>query len=117
MPVPDPAAGTKVAGCSNLDLSAEDAQLLALADNKLGEIAEWNDEMLGRILEELKAANADLNASEPILYGWKPSASHHAVADRTQTTVWHERRRRRQASLHHHLNRIAVAVQLFAGSL
>jgi DNA modification methylase len=25
---------------------------------------------------------------EPILYGWKPGASHHAVADRTQTTVW-----------------------------
>ena len=46
-----------------LDLSAEDAQLLALADNKLGEIAEWDDGMLGRILEELKAANADLGAT------------------------------------------------------
>ncbi len=33
-----------------LDLSAEDAQLLALADNKLGEIAEWDEGMLGRIL-------------------------------------------------------------------
>jgi DNA modification methylase len=25
---------------------------------------------------------------EPILYGWKPGASHHPVADRTQDTVW-----------------------------
>jgi DNA modification methylase len=25
---------------------------------------------------------------EPILYGWKPGASHHPVADRTQTTIW-----------------------------
>jgi DNA modification methylase len=46
-----------------LDLSAEDAQLLALADNTLGEIAEWDEGMLARILEELKAANADLSAS------------------------------------------------------
>lgn len=43
-----------------LDLSPEDAQLLALADNKLGEIAEWDDGMLGRILEELKGAGANL---------------------------------------------------------
>jgi DNA modification methylase len=46
-----------------LDLSSEDAQLLALADNKLGEIAEWDEGMLGRILEELKAGNADLTAT------------------------------------------------------
>lgn len=25
---------------------------------------------------------------EPILYGWKEGAGHHALADRTQTTVW-----------------------------
>ncbi len=46
-----------------LDLSAEDAQLLALADNKLGEIAEWDEGMLGRILAELKAVNADVSAT------------------------------------------------------
>jgi DNA modification methylase len=46
-----------------LDLSAEDAQLLALADNKLGEIAEWDEGMLARILEELKAANANLSTT------------------------------------------------------
>lgn len=25
---------------------------------------------------------------EPIFYGWKPGAAHHAVADRTQTSIW-----------------------------
>jgi DNA modification methylase len=46
-----------------LDLSEQDAQLLALADNKLGEIAEWDDGMLARILAELKSADADLSAT------------------------------------------------------
>jgi site-specific DNA-methyltransferase (adenine-specific) len=46
-----------------LDLSAEDAQVLALADNRLGEIAEWDEGMLGRVLEELKAGGADLSAT------------------------------------------------------
>jgi DNA modification methylase len=46
-----------------LDLDPADAQLLALADNKLGEIAEWDDEMLGRVLAELKAEGAELAAS------------------------------------------------------
>ena len=32
-----------------LDLSEADAQLLALADNRLGEIAEWDDEALARV--------------------------------------------------------------------
>ena len=26
--------------------------------------------------------------SEPILYGWKPGAAHHAVTDRTQDNIW-----------------------------
>jgi DNA modification methylase len=46
-----------------LDLSEHDAQLLALADNKLGELAEWDDGMLARILSELKGADADLAAT------------------------------------------------------
>lgn len=46
-----------------LDLGPADAQLLALADNKLSEIAEWDEDMLARVLEELKAGNADLSAS------------------------------------------------------
>jgi len=46
-----------------LDLDPADSQLLALADNRLGEIAEWDEGMLARVLEELKAGNADLGAS------------------------------------------------------
>jgi len=46
-----------------LDLDPADAKLLALADNRLGEIAEWDDEALARVLADLKACNADLSAS------------------------------------------------------
>lgn len=46
-----------------LNLDAEAAQLLALADNKLGEIAEWDETMLARVLEELKLGGADLSLS------------------------------------------------------
>ena len=46
-----------------LDLDPADAQLLALADNKLGEIAEWDETQLARILEELRAQDVDLAAS------------------------------------------------------
>lgn len=59
-----------------LDLSPEDAQLLALADNKLGEIAEWDEGMLGRILAELKASNADLAAT-----GFDPGEIDRLLAD------------------------------------
>ena len=38
-----------------LDISEADAQLLALADNKLGEIAEWDDDRLAQVLADLKA--------------------------------------------------------------
>ena len=46
-----------------LDLDLADAKLLALADNKLGEIAEWDEEMLARVLADLKAEGAELTAS------------------------------------------------------
>ena len=46
-----------------LDISEADAQLLALADNKLGEIAEWNDDILARVLADLKAQNVPLEPS------------------------------------------------------
>ena len=46
-----------------LDLSEADAQLLALADNKIGEIAEWDDEVLARVLADLKAEGAEVTAS------------------------------------------------------
>jgi DNA modification methylase len=46
-----------------LDLDPADAELLALADNKLSELAEWDDEALARVLADLKGAGADVLAS------------------------------------------------------
>lgn len=37
-----------------LDLDPVEAQLLALADNKIGELADWNDDMLQNILLDLR---------------------------------------------------------------
>jgi DNA modification methylase len=52
--------GLQVVPVRLLDLDPADAQLLALADNRLGEIAEWDAAMLGKLLEDLKAQGADL---------------------------------------------------------
>jgi hypothetical protein len=46
-----------------LDLIQEDAQLLALADNRLGEIAEWNEDGLARVLADIKAADVNLSVT------------------------------------------------------
>jgi len=45
-----------------LDLDPADAHLLALADNKTSEIAQWDEDALGRILAELRANEVDLLA-------------------------------------------------------
>lgn len=45
-----------------LDLSEIEAEALALADNKLGEIAGWENEALRAILNGLKLEDADLLA-------------------------------------------------------
>jgi ParB-like chromosome segregation protein Spo0J len=45
-----------------LDLDPADAHLLALADNKTGELAEWDDKLLGAILADMKAQEIDLTA-------------------------------------------------------
>src|SRR5437762_3610065 len=46
-----------------LDLDPADARLLALADNRLGEVAEWDEEALARVLADLRAEGADLTAT------------------------------------------------------
>ena len=46
-----------------LDLDPVDAKLLALADNKLAELAEWDEASLGRLLQELRAQGAEVTAS------------------------------------------------------
>ena len=46
-----------------LDISKKEAEALALADNKLGEIAIWDDNMLASVLNELENIN-DLGWTE-----------------------------------------------------
>ena len=43
-----------------LDLDPADAHALALADNRMGEIATWDDAALADVLRELQAADVDL---------------------------------------------------------
>ncbi len=43
-----------------LDLSEKEAHVLALADNKLGEIASWDDDALAKVLSELQADDVEL---------------------------------------------------------
>ena len=43
-----------------MDLDESEAHVLALADNKLGEIAEWDDGSLGRILSDLDSDSVEL---------------------------------------------------------
>jgi len=44
-----------------LDLDAEQSHMLALADNRLGENAEWDDELLTAVVADLKAQGAELD--------------------------------------------------------
>lgn len=46
-----------------LDLDADQAHMLALADNRLGENAEWDDELLTAVLADLKQKGEDLDLS------------------------------------------------------
>ena len=46
-----------------LDIDPDDANLYMIADNKLTEIAEWDDEMLGHLFSELKDLGKDLSLS------------------------------------------------------
>jgi hypothetical protein len=52
-----------------MDLDPAQAAALALADNKLGEIAEWDDEGLRAVLAELEAEDFDLDG-----LGWDEEA-------------------------------------------
>ena len=45
-----------------LELSEEEADALALADNRLGEIAAWDDGLLAEILDDLKNNNVEIEA-------------------------------------------------------
>jgi DNA modification methylase len=43
-----------------LDLDPAEAHLMALADNRVGEIADWNDDLLADVLLEMETKGADL---------------------------------------------------------
>lgn len=45
-----------------IELSEEQADALALADNRLGEIASWDDGLLSEILEDLKSNEFELDS-------------------------------------------------------
>lgn len=49
-----------------LDMSERDAHLLALADNKLGEIADWDTDAIGQLL-------SDVSFSDAFTAGWSGS--------------------------------------------
>lgn len=51
-----------------MNLDPADAKMLALADNKLGEIASWDSTSLAQILTDLKSENKDLSG-----LGWDNS--------------------------------------------
>jgi ParB-like chromosome segregation protein Spo0J len=44
-----------------MDLDPADAKLLALADNRAAELADWDDEGLAAILRDLEAEEVDLS--------------------------------------------------------
>jgi hypothetical protein len=44
-----------------LDIDPADAKMLALADNKIGEIAEWSDDLLQSVLEDLEGSGDDIS--------------------------------------------------------
>lgn len=58
-----------------MDLSEREASALALADNKLGELAEWDDDALAKLLRDLAADHVDLSG-----LGWSTSALDDLVA-------------------------------------
>jgi len=56
--------GLKTVPVRFLDLDPTDAHLLALADNKLGEIAEWDEAILAGVLKEMKSQLPDTGFTE-----------------------------------------------------
>lgn len=55
------APGPGMVPCRVLDLTEEQAHRLALADNRTGELADWDDDTLGKLLAEWKDAEIPLD--------------------------------------------------------
>lgn len=70
-----------------LDLTEAQARKLALADNKLGEISSWDDEMLRQVLQELDTEGEDLS-----VLGWSGADLDKLFADEVdgEIKVWED---------------------------
>jgi len=55
--------GLEVVPVRYLDLDEEKAHLLAIADNKLGEVAVWDEAVLGAVVADLKQKGEDIEAT------------------------------------------------------
>lgn len=55
--------GLQVVPVRWVDLSPDEAHALALADNRTGEVATWDDDKLAQVVRELRDADADLLAA------------------------------------------------------
>ena len=44
-----------------IDVTEKQARLMALADNKLGELAKWDDSKLGKVFRDLEAENTEID--------------------------------------------------------
>ena len=59
-----------------MDLDPADSRLLALADNRIGEIADWDDEKLSGILETLREEGSDITG-----LGWSDDELNDLLGD------------------------------------
>ena len=59
-----------------MDLDPADSRLLALADNRIGEIADWDDEKLSEILETLREEGSDITG-----LGWSDDELNDLLGD------------------------------------
>jgi ParB/RepB/Spo0J family partition protein len=61
-----------------LDLDPADAKMLALADNKVGEISSWNDELLQDIFQDFQENEIDISD-----LGWSDNEIQHILTGPT----------------------------------
>jgi len=66
-----------------LDLSAEEARALALADNRLGELASWDGDKLAHVLGDLQTVGESIDD-----LGWSDTEVNALLDDITITDVW-----------------------------
>jgi ParB-like chromosome segregation protein Spo0J len=75
--------GLDVVPVRYLDLDPTNAQLLALADNRLNELAEWDDVGLRRLLSEMDAEGVDIGVG----LGWTQEELERLIAPVQQYAV------------------------------